>query len=175
MLLTADVEKLKCIYFSLIKARVDVDWYGIKCNTSQIDTDINTSRLYLDLLEISPTVCRSLECKILEFNESKSSYCTTCDNDCTTRDTSTSVAPTLTLSGPGNMNIQIQSPATTSVVNYAITYATNCDYGVVVSRTLGLASGSSFPIGVTTVTHQATNGCSLTTTYTFTVTVQLAS
>lgn len=42
---------------------------------------------------------------------------------------------------------------------------------VTVSRTAGLASGSVFPVGTTTITHQATNTNGLSSTCSFTVTV----
>jgi hypothetical protein len=58
----------------------------------------------------------------------------------------------------------------TAVVNYTISATDNCP-GVTVTRTAGLASGSAFPIGTTTVTHRATDGAGNFSECSFTVIV----
>lgn len=60
--------------------------------------------------------------------------------------------------------------ACTAVVNYTVTATDNCP-GVTVTRIAGPASGSAFPIGVTTVTHRATDAAGNTSTCSFNVTV----
>ena len=76
-------------------------------------------------------------------------------------------APVLTV--PANITVTA-SGVCTSVVNYAVTATDNCP-GVVLTRIAGPASGSAFPIGVTTVTYSATDAYSHTVTRSFTVTV----
>jgi len=56
-----------------------------------------------------------------------------------------------------------------SLVNYAYTASDNCSYTI--TRTAGLASGSTFPVGVTTVTHTVTDASGNTANHSFTVTV----
>lgn len=57
-----------------------------------------------------------------------------------------------------------------TVIYTAPTATDNCA-GTVVARTAGLPSGSLFPVGVTTVTHTATDAAGNTTACTFTITV----
>jgi hypothetical protein len=58
-----------------------------------------------------------------------------------------------------------------AVVTYNTPTATDNCPGVTVAQTSGLASGSLFPVGVTTNTFVATDAAGNTTTYSFTVTV----
>jgi hypothetical protein len=60
----------------------------------------------------------------------------------------------------------------TAVVNYPAPTASDNAPGVTVARTAGPASGSAFPLGVTTVTFVATDAANNTVTQSFTVTVQ---
>jgi hypothetical protein len=57
-----------------------------------------------------------------------------------------------------------------AVVNYTVTATDNCP-GVTTALVSGPASGSSFPIGTTTVTHRATDAAGNQSTCSFTVTV----
>jgi HYR domain. len=57
-----------------------------------------------------------------------------------------------------------------AVVNYTVTATDNCP-GVTTALQSGLASGSSFPLGVSTVTWRATDASGNTATCSFTVTV----
>ena len=56
-----------------------------------------------------------------------------------------------------------------AIVNYAYTATDNCGYTM--TRTSGLASGSTFPVGVTTVTHAFADASGNTVNHSFTVTV----
>ncbi len=71
---------------------------------------------------------------------------------------------------PANITVTTAVGVCTAPVTYAVPATDNCP-GVVVTRTAGLASGSAFPVGVTTVTHTATDASGNITTCTFTVTV----
>lgn len=56
-----------------------------------------------------------------------------------------------------------------AVVNYAYTVTDNCSFTV--TRTAGLPSGSTFPVGTTTVTHAFEDAAGNVTTHSFTVTI----
>jgi hypothetical protein len=71
---------------------------------------------------------------------------------------------------PANITVTTAAGVCTAPVTYAAPATDNCP-GVVVTRTAGPASGSAFPVGVTTVTHTATDASGNITTCTFTVTV----
>lgn len=64
-------------------------------------------------------------------------------------------APTLVV--PGNIELQATSAAGRVVTYGAISARDNCTAPFIV-RTAGLASGSTFPLGTTTVTYQAIDG-----------------
>ena len=90
----------------------------------------------------------------------------TCSFTVTISDT---ISPTITC--PSN----ITSTTTTTTCDRVLTYATpvgvdNCS-GSVTTQTAGLASGSAFPLGITTNTFVVTDGVGNTSTCTFTVTV----
>ncbi len=77
-------------------------------------------------------------------------------------------APVITC--PANITVASTIGSCSAIVNYTINATDNCP-GVTTSLVSGLASGSAFPVGTTTVTHRATDGAGLTTTCSFTVTV----
>jgi hypothetical protein len=77
--------------------------------------------------------------------------------------------PTFT-SCPVNLTIEATCPAGAKATYATPTATDNCGVAVV-TRTTGPASGSTFPIGTTTVTHVANDGHGNTATCTFTVTV----
>jgi HYR domain/Autotransporter beta-domain len=77
--------------------------------------------------------------------------------------------PVLTV--PGNIAASTDPGVNTAVVTYAAPTATDNVAGVTVARTAGPASGAAFPLGVTTVTHVATDAAGNTDTESFTVTV----
>lgn len=81
-LLTADVTKLKCIVFGTYVQRIEVDNYAITCNKTLIEDTITEGQFLLDLYNLSPTVCKTLECRILTFNENKATYCLECLTPC---------------------------------------------------------------------------------------------
>ena len=77
------------------------------------------------------------------------------------------------ISCPANIVVEPTCPSG-AIVEYATPTATdNCGVQSV-DRTAGLASGSVFPIGTTTVTHQATDIHGNTSSCSFTVTVKTA-
>lgn len=67
----------------------------------------------------------------------------------------------LTLNCPATITVTAAANATTAVANYTAPIGTStCTTGsVVVTKTSGLASGSAFPIGMSTVCYTATDGC----------------
>jgi hypothetical protein len=69
-----------------------------------------------------------------------------------------------------NINVTATS-ADGVVVNYTTPVGTDNCSGVTTIRTAGLASGSTFPIGTTTVTYRVTDAAGLSTQCSFTVTV----
>jgi hypothetical protein len=78
-------------------------------------------------------------------------------------------APAITC--PGNITVTTPVGSCTAVVNYTVTASDNCP-GVTMQLLAGLASGSAFPIGVTTVTWRATDAAgNLSAPCSFTVTV----
>jgi hypothetical protein len=74
------------------------------------------------------------------------------------------------ISCPANINITATSAAG-AVVNYTTPVGTDNCSGATTERTAGLASGSTFPIGTTTVTYRVTDAAGLFTQCSFTVTV----
>jgi hypothetical protein len=71
---------------------------------------------------------------------------------------------------PSNIILSAPTGSCSAVATYSTPTATdNCS--VTVSRTAGLASGSAFPVGVTTVTHTATDAGGNSVSCSFTVTV----
>lgn len=75
-------------------------------------------------------------------------------------------APTITC--PSNMTVTTPTGSCTAVVNYTVAATDNCA-GVTVATVP--ASGSTFPLGTTTVTSTATDASGNTATCSFTVTV----
>lgn len=72
-----------------------------------------------------------------------------------------SATTVLTLNCPATITVTAAANATTAVANYtAPTGTSTCTIGsVVVTKTSGLASGSAFPIGMSTICYTATDGC----------------
>ena len=77
------------------------------------------------------------------------------------------------LSGfPSNINQTAEAGASSVIVTYSAPTATDNSSGTVtIARTTGLASGSAFPIGITTVTYTATDPAGNVHTQSFTVTI----
>jgi hypothetical protein len=75
------------------------------------------------------------------------------------------------ISCPANITVSAPPTACGANVSYSTPVGTDNCSGVSTTRTAGLASGSLFPIGTTTVTHAATDAASLSTNCSFTVTV----
>ncbi|WP_114287844.1 HYR domain-containing protein [Candidatus Halocynthiibacter alkanivorans] len=75
------------------------------------------------------------------------------------------------VSVPSNINVGTDAGQSTAVVTYSVTASDNVGVTSGPTRTAGLASGASFPIGTTTVTHTAADAASNTGSGSFTVTV----
>jgi hypothetical protein len=72
---------------------------------------------------------------------------------------------------PANITVNATSGSCSAIVTYTTPTANDNCSGVSVSRTAGLASGASFPVGTTTVTYLATDASANTASCSFTVTV----
>jgi hypothetical protein len=76
-----------------------------------------------------------------------------------------------TISCPSNITVNNATGTCGATVNYTTpTFSDNCP-GATINRTAGPASGSTFPVGMTTVTHQVTDASGNTASCSFTVTV----
>ena len=86
----------------------------------------------------------------------------------------TVMVSTLSIQCPPNRSVQLPVAATTVPVNYVLpTTTTNCpDPSVTLSLVQGLASGSGFPLGLSTVCFQAQNTCGNQVSCCFNITVQ---
>jgi hypothetical protein len=89
----------------------------------------------------------------------------TCSFTVTVRDVQ---APAITC--PANITVSTPIGSCSAVVNYNVTATDNCP-GVTTALVSGIASGSAFPLGTTTVTWRATDAAGNTATCSFTVTV----
>ncbi len=78
-------------------------------------------------------------------------------------------APSITC--PANITANNDAGQCTAVVNYVAPVGTDNCAGAITSRIAGPASGSAFPLGITTVTYQVTDASGNTTQCSFTVTV----
>jgi gliding motility-associated-like protein len=76
---------------------------------------------------------------------------------------------------PANITVNNAVGLNSAVVNYTAPTATDNCAGVTVTRTTGLASGSTFPLGVTTITHEASDVAGNKVSCTFTVTVNFVN
>jgi hypothetical protein len=170
MLDALDVTKLECIYKGLVKSLVDVDNYGLKCNTDSITIDLQTASLYNFAVNISPTICRSLECKILDFIESKATYSLNYPDTCT-EDTTTNTTLTATITCPSTINADTSGNPTVVVTYTTPTYTTSCPVGAVLSRTSGPASGTALAAGTYTVTYNLIDDCGTDIDCSFTINV----
>ncbi len=89
----------------------------------------------------------------------------TCSFTVTVNDTE---APTITC--PANVNVSNDPGQCAAIVTYSVNFNDNCA-GATLNQTAGLASGSSFPSGVTANSFVVTDGSGNTATCSFTVTV----
>ncbi|MBK8297488.1 MAG: HYR domain-containing protein [Saprospiraceae bacterium] len=90
----------------------------------------------------------------------------TCSFTVTVNDTQ---APTITC--PSNQEVSNDAGVCSAVVNYTAPTGTDNCTGAITVRTAGLASGSAFPVGITTNTFKVTDASNNTKTCSFTVTV----
>ena len=83
----------------------------------------------------------------------------------------------LTLNCPTTITVTVAANATTAVANYtAPTGTSTCTTGTVTTtKTSGLASGSAFPIGTSTICYTATDGCGNTKSCCFNVIVNTST
>lgn len=79
---TADVIKLKCLFFNLVKELKEVDWYGIKCNRSILLDKIKKALSYITLLSTNCVLSYELDCEIKSFISKNTSFCIYTDNSC---------------------------------------------------------------------------------------------
>jgi hypothetical protein len=78
----ADVAVLKCVYFQLVKALKEIDWYGLDCNVDQYISNIESAFTYLQILESGCTITHQLDCEIKTFITKNSSFCIFSDDKC---------------------------------------------------------------------------------------------
>ena len=84
-----DVTKLQCIYWSIMKNIMEVEWYGIKCNLKKLKEEALEIRSLLSILRIDCTIPYSITCIANQFIKSKGSFCTLMQDTCESRFTST--------------------------------------------------------------------------------------
>ncbi len=99
-------------------------------------------------------------------------------DDCANVDTcrftiSVSAQPALLdITCPNSQSIQLTAGQTNAVATWsAATATTTCPGGASVVQTVGPASGTTFSIGITTISYEATDACGNTETCSFTITV----
>ena len=76
-----------------------------------------------------------------------------------------------TINCPSNITVNTDAGNCTAVVNYTAPVGTDNCPGATTTQIAGLPSGSTFPIGVTTITFEVTDGVGNTNSCSFTVTV----
>jgi hypothetical protein len=76
-----------------------------------------------------------------------------------------------TLACPANISVNATAGTCGKAVTYVAPVGTDNCSGVTTARTAGLASGSTFPVGVSAVTYTATDAAGNSTSCSFTVTV----
>ncbi|MBK8624415.1 MAG: HYR domain-containing protein [Saprospiraceae bacterium] len=84
---------------------------------------------------------------------------------------SNDVTPPVFSNCPANITVNVDVDLCASNVVYSTPIATDCNNPVTVVRTSGIASGSIFPLGVSTIVFTATDRCGNTNTCSFTITV----
>ena len=72
---------------------------------------------------------------------------------------------------PKNVELSVDYPDTSATASWTEPEASDNDAGIEIKRTAGPASGATFPLGVTTVTYEATDTAHNITPRSFTVTV----
>ena len=75
------------------------------------------------------------------------------------------------ISCPANISVTNDAGNCSAVVTYTAPVGTDNCPGATTTRIAGLASGSAFPVGTTTITHQVTDASGNTATCSFTITV----
>jgi hypothetical protein len=91
------------------------------------------------------------------------------DPDCVPAASPDTTDPVVTV--PANIALTTSAGAATRVVTYSVSASDNVGVTTGPTLTAGLASGSAFPLGTTTVTHTATDAAGNVGTGTFTVTI----
>src|SRR5690606_31686098 len=78
-------------------------------------------------------------------------------------------APDVTV--PANITVNNDTDSCGAVVEYAVSASDNCTTGLTPEMTAGLASGTEFPVGTTTVTYATEDAAGNPAEASFTVTV----
>lgn len=91
MIQPADVTKIKCIIQGALIRKIDIETYSVLCKKDTVLNVINLGKKLLFLYLASPTVCKGLECSILDFIESYTEYCINCEDPCIRRIIDTNV------------------------------------------------------------------------------------
>jgi hypothetical protein len=83
MLTIADVNLLKCTMFHYTYTLLEIDWYGIKCNRSEIKEKAIKAKRYFWLYNTGCELPYELFCEIKSFLKNNGNNCvytqTTCD------------------------------------------------------------------------------------------------
>ena len=79
---TADVAKLKCIYFKLVNTLKEIDWYGLNCNRDEYLEKIELAFIYLNILNTGCSLPSELDCEIKNFITKTFSFCVFTDSSC---------------------------------------------------------------------------------------------
>ncbi|MBK8658632.1 MAG: HYR domain-containing protein [Bacteroidetes bacterium] len=116
----------------------------------------------------SPLDRVNLDAGSYTLNYADAAGCTS-SHTATVSTTPDNTAPTITC--PANISVNATAGTCGAVVTYTAPVGTDNCPGATTTRTAGPASGSTFPVGVTTVTHQVTASNGQTASCSFTVTV----
>ena len=141
-------------------------------NASIVAADINngsTDNCSIASLSASQTAftCADLGANTVTLTVTdQSGNVSTCNATVTVED---NIAPAIVC--PANITVSNDANQCGAVVNYAPPVGTDNCSGATTIRTVGLASGSLFPVGTTTVTYQVTDASGNTAQCSFTVTV----
>ena len=78
----AQVAKLKCLFFNMVKELKEIEWYGIKCNKETLLANIKKALAYLTMLATGCSLTHELDCEINEFIKKNTSFCVYTDTSC---------------------------------------------------------------------------------------------
>ncbi len=78
----ADLAKLKCLFFNMVKELKEISWYDIKCNKEKLLENIKKALAYIILLNSKCPLSHSLDCEISSFIKKQTSFCIYEDSSC---------------------------------------------------------------------------------------------